>query len=240
MYGHIRLSQIILTYTVFMRSNLRFWSLILGMAFLFAGTIASNAQNSSRITVSGSVVDETNEPLPGVTVLVKSSTRGVMTDLDGSFSIQTSPSDVLVFSFLGYKEVEYKASACPKTVQMSRKVDELEEVTVVGFAKQKKESVIASITSVKSEDIRIPSSNLTQALAGNVAGVLSRQLSGEPGNDNAQFFIRGVTTFGYSQNPLILIDNIESSTSDLARLATDDIASFSIMKDATAQVIPIA
>lgn len=220
-----------------MKSMLRFWSVMMGMVLLFAGPMASYAQNSSRITVSASVVDETGEPLPGVTVLVKSSTRGVMTDLDGSFSIQTSPSDVLVFSFLGYKEAEYKASACPKTVQLSRKVDELEEVTVVGFAKQKKESVIASITSVKSEDIRIPSSNLTQALAGNVAGVLSRQLSGEPGNDNAQFFIRGVTTFGYSQNPLILIDNIESSTSDLARLATDDIASFSIMKDATATAI---
>lgn len=211
--------------------------MLLGAVLILFGHAAADAQNSSRITVSALVVDETNAPLPGVTVIVKNSTRGVMTDLDGTFSIQASPSDVLVFSFLGYQESEYKASACPKTVKLARKVDELDEVTVVGFAKQKKESVIASITTVKSEDIRIPSSNLTQALAGNVAGVVSRQLSGEPGNDNAQFFVRGVTTFGYSQNPLILIDNIESTTSDLVRLSTDDIASFSIMKDATATAI---
>ena len=117
------------------------------------------------------------------------------------------------------------------------KVDELDEVTVVGFAKQKKESVIGAISTLKPERLKIPTSNLTQALGGNVAGIISYQLSGEPGNDNVEFFIRGVTTFGYSKSPLILIDNIESSTTDLSRLSADDIAAFSIMKDATATAI---
>lgn len=205
------------------------------LATLFNGV--AFAQQSSKRTVSGVVVDEQNEPLPGVGVVIKSSTRGVMTDLDGSFSITVSDSDFLVFSYLGFQEAEYSARNCPKQVRLIPQVNEMEEVTVIGFAKQKKESVIASVTTIKPDELRIPSSNLTQTLAGNAAGIISRQLSGEPGEDNAQFFIRGVTTFGYSQNPLILIDNIESSTQDLARLSPDDIAAFSIMKDATATAI---
>ena len=122
---------------------------------------------------------------------------------------------------------------------MKPKTDELDEVTVVAFAKQKKESVVASITTVKPAELRVPSSNLTTALAGRVAGLISFQPSGEPGQDNANFFIRGITTFGADakKDPLILIDGIELTTDDLARLNTDDIAAFSIMKDATATAL---
>src|SRR5690606_38461813 len=96
---------------------------------------------------------------------------------------------------------------------------------------------IASITTVKPAELKVPSSNLTTALAGRVAGIVSYQRSGEPGQDNAEFFIRGVTTFGYKVDPLILIDNVEVSKSELARMQPDDIASFSIMKDATATAL---
>ena len=89
-----------------MKANLRIWRMLLGTVLILFGHVAANAQNSSRITVSALVVDEVGEPLPGVTVVVKNSTRGVMTDLDGTFSIQASPSAVLVFSFLGYQESE--------------------------------------------------------------------------------------------------------------------------------------
>ncbi len=94
--------------------------------------------------------------------------------------------------------------------------------------------MIGAVTSVNVEDLKIPSSNLTTALAGQISGVIAYQRSGEPGADNADFFIRGVTTFGYKKDPLILIDGVEVTTTDLARLQPDDIASFSILKDATA------
>ena len=113
----------------------------------------------------------------------------------------------------------------------------LEEVTVVAYGEQKKESVIAAVHRLIQPNLEYPSSNLTTSLAGRVAGLISYQRSGEPGRDNAEFFIRGVSTFGYARSPLILIDGIETTSTDLARLQPDDIASFSIMKDATATAL---
>ena len=94
-------------------------------------------------------------------------------------------------------------------VHLKPKVDELDEVPVVAFAKQKKESVISSVATVKPSELKVPSSNLPTALAGRMSGVIAYQTSGEPGKDDASFFIRGVTTFGYASSPLILIDNVE-------------------------------
>src|SRR5690606_30707003 len=119
----------------------------------------------------------------------------------------------------------------------SSDLDALDEVTVVAFGQQKKESVVASITTVKPSDLKVPSSNLTTALAGRVAGLIAFQQSGEPGADNADFFIRGVTSFGYSNRPLLLVDGVEVPASELARLQVDDLASFSIMKDASATAL---
>lgn len=181
---------------------------------------------------------ETNEPLPGVTILIENSTRGVTTDLDGTFEIRANTSDKLIFSFLGLESQTVEVGN--KTffeISLRPQVSELEEITVVGFGKQKKESVVASISTVKPSDLKVPSSNLTTALSGRLAGMISYQRSGEPGMDNADFFIRGVTTFGYKVDPLILIDNLEVTTTDLARLQVDDIESFSIMKDASATAI---
>jgi TonB-linked SusC/RagA family outer membrane protein len=120
---------------------------------------------------------------------------------------------------------------------MAEKIDMLDEVTVVAFGTQKKESVLSSIATIKPSELQAPTSNLTTALAGRIAGMISYQRSGEPGQDNADFFIRGVTTFGYKKDPLILIDGIELTSRDLSRLQVDDIASFSIMKDATATAL---
>ncbi|KAA6301226.1 MAG: TonB-dependent receptor SusC [Candidatus Ordinivivax streblomastigis] len=197
------------------------------------GMYAQNAR-----TVTGRVIDEDNEALPGVSIVVKHSTRGVTTDLDGTFSISVSPDDVLIFSYLGMETQEIKANAGKEyVVQLKAKANEFDEVTVVAFARQKKESVISAITTISPKDLKIPTSNLTNALAGRMAGLIAFQQSGEPGNDNAQFFIRGVTTFGYKKDPLILIDNIELTSTDLARMNVDDIAQFSIMKDATATAL---
>lgn len=188
--------------------------------------------------IAGKVIDESGEPLPGVAIQVKGTPRGVTTDIDGSFTLEVKDTDILAFSYLGMQDQEISvANKKQLLVTMKEKMDELEEVTVVAFAKQKKESVLASIATVKPGDLKVPSSNLTTALAGRMAGIISYQRSGEPGQDNADFFIRGVTTFGYKVDPLILIDGVELTTDDLARLQTDDIASFSIMKDATATAL---
>jgi TonB-linked SusC/RagA family outer membrane protein len=114
----------------------------------------------------------------------------------------------------------------------------MEEVTVVAFGRQKKESVVAAVSTVNPAELQVPSSNLTTAFAGRIAGLISYQRTGEPGQDNAQFFVRGVTTFGTGRNnPLILIDGVEMTNDDLARLTVDDIAAFSIMKDANATAL---
>lgn len=206
------------------------------VAFLFP--LTGFARSEDRREVTGIVRDETGRPFPGVTVLVDRSTRGVTTDLDGTFSIRVTDAEALLFSYLGYDQVRVAVGTQTRIeVTMNPKADELEEVTVVGFARQKKESVIASVSTLKPGELRVPASNLTAGIAGRMAGIISYQTSGEPGRDNTNFFIRGVTTFGYSSSPLILIDNIESSTDELARLSVDDVAAFSIMKDATATAI---
>ena len=194
---------------------------------------------AQQVQIRGKVIEAgTNEPLPGVSILIENSTRGVTTDLDGTFEIRATPTDRLVFSFIGMESQTIEVGTQTYIeIAMRPAVSELEEVTVVAFGKQKKESVIGSITTVNPKELKTPSSNLTTALAGNMAGVIAYQRSGEPGQDNADFFVRGITTFGTNTNPLILIDGVELTSADLARLRPDDIQSFSVLKDATATAL---
>ena len=204
---------------------------------LILSTVAAVAQTN---TVKGVIYEEeTGEPMPGATVSVEGSTRGVMTDLDGSFELTgVKPTDKLKFECLGKEtQVLQVGTMTNFVVKLKNAANELDEVTVVAFGKQRKESVIGSISTVDVKTLKVPSSNLTTALAGNVAGVIAYQRTGEPGQDNADFFVRGITTFGANTSPLILIDNIELTSTDLARLQPDDIESFSIMKDATATAL---
>ena len=204
---------------------------------LILSTVVALAQTR---TVKGVIYEEeTGEPMPGATVSVEGSTRGVMTDLDGSFELTgVKPTDRLKFECLGKEtQVLTVGTMTNFVVKLKNAANELDEVTVVAFGKQRKESVIGSISTVDVKTLKVPSSNLTTALAGNVAGVIAYQRTGEPGQDNADFFVRGITTFGANTSPLILIDNIELTSTDLARLQPDDIESFSIMKDATATAL---
>lgn len=207
----------------------------------YAGTLFFENEEISQQNkqITGKVTDTNGEPLPGVTIIILGTTKGVITDNDGVFSIDAKPTDKLVFSFVGMEDITVDVGT--KTVinvQMLEKIDELDEVTIVAFGKQKKESVISSIETIKVDELRVPSSNLTTAFAGRMSGMISYQTTGEPGQDNANFFIRGVTSFGTGKvDPLILLDNVEVTTSDLSRLHPDDIASFSILKDATATAV---
>jgi TonB-linked SusC/RagA family outer membrane protein len=193
---------------------------------------------SQGTRITGTVFDNSG-PLAGVAILIKGTNQGTASDDNGEFSI-VIPNDTvtLQFSYAGYRTENVKVGQRKViAVQMREETTELDEVTVVAFGTQKKESVIASITTVNPADLKVPSSNLTTALAGRMSGLIAYQRSGEPGRDNAEFFIRGVTTFGYKKDPLILIDNNESSTTELSRMQPDDIASFTILKDATATAL---
>ncbi len=210
---------------------------IVSAVFLVLLSVSAFAQTK---TVKGFVLEEeTGQPLPAATVSIDGSLKGVIADLDGAYEISgVKPTDKLKFDFSG-KEPQIIAvgDKTTITVRLKDQANELDEVTVVAFGKQKKESVIGSVTTVDVSNLKVPSSNLTTSLAGNVAGVIAYQRSGEPGQDNADFFVRGITTFGANTSPLILIDNIELTATDLARLQPDDIESFSIMKDATATAL---
>ena len=204
------------------------------MFFIFV----SNLVGQEKI-ISGVVNDSYGNPIPGVNILQESQkNNGAVTDFDGNFTISISDASKLIFSYVGFitKKVE-TINKDNLEVTLEEDLLGLDEVTVVAYGTQKKASVIAAVTSINPEELRVPTSNLTSSIAGRVAGVSSYQRSGEPGRDNAEFFIRGVSTFGYARSPLILIDGIETTSTDLARLQPDDIASFSIMKDATATAL---
>lgn len=201
------------------------------------GRQVSHRQQDIRVT--GTVFDETGVSIPGVNVVIKGTAQGTSTDINGEFSISV-PGDttVLQFSFIGYRMQEVMVgNRRIIAVTLQEDATDLGEVTIVAFGKQKKSSVIASVETVKVSELRQPASNLTSAFAGKIPGLISYQTSGEPGADNAQFFVRGVTTFGYKTSPLILIDGFEASSDDLARMQPDDIESFSILKDASATVL---
>lgn len=195
--------------------------------------------SAQDMKVKGEIFDNLG-PVIGATVVIKSKPSvGTTTDVDGKFSLNVQVGDVLLVSFIGYEAKEVKVVGTKMLrIKLEESTNKLDEVTVVAFGKQKKENLLGSVTTVKPGELRAPSSNLTTALGGRIAGLISMQTSGEPGADNAQFFVRGVATFNeYSKGPLILIDNMELSSNDLARLAVDDIESFSIMKDATATAL---
>lgn len=192
------------------------------------------------IIVQGSVKDRAGGMLQNVSVYVKGTQNGTLTNEKGEFTLNANLYDSLEVSSVGYKtQYVFIADSRPLIIVLDGEDGSMNEVAVVAFSKQKKASMVASITSIKPSELRMPSSNLTNSLAGRLAGMVAYQRSGEPGQDNASFFIRGITSFGASakKDPLILIDGIELSPNDLARLNPDDIASFSIMKDAMATAL---
>jgi TonB-linked SusC/RagA family outer membrane protein len=209
--------------------------------FLTLTLFYCTAHAQTKITVTGTVSDTAHVKLPGVTISVVGNSRlGTVTDGNGRFILDVEDGAVLRVSFVGFKAQTFTVSAQNKIFNVALKEDKLlaDEVVVTAFGKkERKEALVGSVTSIKPGELKIPASNLTAALAGQAAGIIAYQRSGQPGQDNASFFVRGVTTFGYKQDPLILIDNVELTTTDLARLQVDDIASFVILKDASATAL---
>lgn len=212
---------------------------ILLFAVLMIMAQSSIAQN--RVTITGTVTDTTGGIIAGanVTALNKNG-KATSTDANGKFVLDVEPGTVLKVSFVGYQDKQVTVNADQRTykIVIKENVALAEEVIVTAYSrKQTREALVGSVTTVKPGNLKIPASNLTTALAGQVAGVIAYTPSGQPGQDNANFFIRGVTTFGYKRDPLILVDNVELTSSDLARIQVDDIESFSILKDASATAL---
>lgn len=198
------------------------------------GNVVTKQSDDEKV-IRGKVIDSGGVPLPGATVLIKGTTNGTVTDPDGYYTIEASEGQTLVFSFIGYKPQEFVVGE--KTaieVILEEDITTLEEAVVVGMGKQRKASVIGSISSISVDELRTPTRSLTNALSGKMAGAVVVQRSGEPGNDNASFWIRGISTFGPNRSPLILVDGVERSMDDIS---IEEIESFSILKDASATAV---
>ncbi len=194
------------------------------------------------IKLKGKVVDENGLGLPGVNIVIHGTHTGTMSDLDGEFTLKVQSDDVVNFTFIGYKpeQVLVKGRNNMK-VEMEPDTKNLEEVTVVAFGEQKKESIVSAITTVRPGDLKSASSDLTTSFAGKIPGMIAWQTGGLPGaltedEMNTKFYVRGITSFQSSANsdPLILIDGVESSKLELSRMVVEDIESFSVLKDASA------
>ncbi|MBO9611227.1 MAG: SusC/RagA family TonB-linked outer membrane protein [Dyadobacter sp.] len=191
--------------------------------------------SNADVPITGRVTDEKGEVLPGVNVTVKGTLRGVSADASGNYSLSVPVGEVtLVFSFVGYVTQEVPLGN-RKTLDVILRPDNknLDEVVVVAFGTQRKESIVGAISSVSASDLKVPVSKLSNALAGQIAGIVSVQGSGEPGSGSS-FWIRGISSFGASNTPLILVDGIQRSM-DL--VDPEDIESFSILKDASATAV---
>ncbi len=196
---------------------------------------AEAAQQASQTRrIAGRVIDAaTKEPIIGATVWVKDSALGTSTDVNGAFDYSfRGHYGYIAVSYIGYQTQEFPVAGIPQTIELSAG-NELEEVVVVGYGTQKKASVVGSIATVSVNDIRMPTAKISNNLAGQLAGVISVQRSGEPGASST-FWIRGISTFGSSTTPLVLVDGIER---DLDLVDIEDIKDFSILKDAAATAI---
>ena len=189
-------------------------------------------------TIRGIVSDDsTQEPIIGATIRVNGSMTGTTSNIEGDFVLECAVGDTLTVSFVGYQDRSVLVkSGNIYAIALKESAAELGEVVVTAFGVgQKKESLVGSIQQIKPQELKVPSSSLSTAFAGRMAGVIAVQRSGEPGADGANFWIRGVSTLGSaSTSPLIIIDGIESTTTDLNALDPEVIDGFSILKDATA------
>ncbi len=199
--------------------------------------ITQQASTGKR-TLIGTVTDAASgETLIGVSVQVKGTGGGTITDMDGKFTISVNSNTELIFSYIGYKTRTVAVGDLGvMSVQLESDNEMLDEVVIVGAGTQKKVSVTGAITTIKGAALKVPSSSLTTALAGKLSGIISMTHSGEPGS-TSEFYIRGINTFGGRATPLILLDGIEISANDLNRVPAESIESFSLLKDASATAI---
>ena len=210
------------------------------LALLTYGVQAYSQDNSTakQFSVAGVVYDDTGEPCIGATVRVKNEPgTGTITDLDGKFAIKVKPGATLQFEYVGMETVQRTILKDEPSLSVKFKVaktNAIDEVVVTGLVSQKKVSVVGAVSTINMEELRTPGTSLVNMIGGRMRGVITMQLSGEPGQNLSNFWVRGVSTFGAGASALVLIDGIEGSLNDID---VDDVESISILKDAAATAV---
>lgn len=210
--------------------------ILITFILLLSYTIGVWAQET--IVVTGVVTDANKEPLIGVNITVSDAPGlGAITDINGRYKIKMEPYHRLLFSYIGFDKVAIlvKEQRVVNVAMKESSAKEIDEVVITGTGAQKKLTVTGAITTVNVNDLKSnPSGNISNALAGNVAGVLAMQTSGQPGQNSSEFWIRGISTFGASNAALVLVDGFERN---LDEINIEDIETFSVLKDASTTAI---
>ena len=203
---------------------------------LLLAILLSTPAYAEILKVTGRVQDQEGEPLIGVTVAQKDDPKnGVATDINGTYNLSIKRGATIRVSYLGYEPEEKKANATTIDFIMKENVTSLDEVVVTGYTTQKKISVLGAQSTLKMEHVKAPVSNMTNVLAGRVAGVVAVQRTGLPGQDDADIWIRGLSTLtNRNEGPLVLVDGIERSFS---QLDPEDIESITVLKDAASTAV---
>lgn len=220
---------------MFQRKTMTNMQRLIVLAILVVGMFMTvSAQN---LQVRGVVVDDQGESLIGVSVLVKGTNVGTITNLDGEFSIAINkPNDILVFSYVGYAQLEMPASTDkPMRIVIKEDVKVLTELVVVGYGTQNKATVTGAISTLNNQELlKVPTSNLSTAITGKLPGVVTVQQSGRPGEDAASLFIRGQSTWVNTQ-PLIIVDGVERES--FSQIDPNEVESISVLKDASSTAV---
>ena len=203
--------------------------------------VSAPAAPNGELTVAGTVISSAdNQPIVGANIYVEGTNVGTTTDAGGNYKLTVPASaKTVTVSFLGYdtKKISVRDIHLFKLITLADASNKLEDVVVVGFGVQKKESLVGAVQSVKPSDLQTSSSNLSTSFSGKIAGVIAVQKSGEPGADGASFWIRGISTFGSGQSPLLILDGVEITNQMLNNIPPETIESFSVLKDATATAL---
>jgi TonB-linked SusC/RagA family outer membrane protein len=207
------------------------------LSLIFIAIAITAFSQTQTIEITGIVSDTNHLPLVGANVVVKDRVGlGTMTDQHGKYKIRVEPYHTLMFSFVGFasREVTVHDSHVINVTMLPTNTSALEQVVVTAVGPQKKVTVTGAITTVSPKTLRTPTANITNALAGNVAGVIAMQGSGEPGSNHSEFWIRGISTFGANSAAMVLVDGFERPFNEIN---IEDIESFSVLKDASATAI---
>ncbi|TRX71173.1 TonB-dependent receptor [Carboxylicivirga sp. M1479] len=224
---------------------------VLLLILLFFGAVTTNAASIESTSgnvgqqverIKGVIVDKTNAPLPGVSIVIKGTSTGTITDINGNYSLDVPAQGTIVISYIGFEtqEIVVLDDVSVYDIVMLEDTEDLDEVVVIGYGTQKKETVTGAMSTVSSKDIVAqPVSTVTQALAGRLPGLITNQAGGRPGKDAPTIKIRGIGTLdaGAGSNPLILIDGIERDQLALNYLDPNEIESLSILKDASSTAV---
>ena len=195
-----------------------------------------NVMQTGQRTIKGLVTESNGNPVIGATINIVGKKGAAVTNIDGRYELQVTDGDEIVISYLGFGSEKriVKKGVDVLNVQMQQASTDLNDVVVVGYGQQKKESVVSSVSVVSGEDLHVSSRSLNNSLAGKVSGLLAVQRSGEPGWDDAQFWIRGVSSYAGGTDPLVIVDGVPRKMNDID---VDEIESFSVLKDAAATAV---